>query len=573
MTFLLFHRRVEILCLISVIGIGIARAQQPARGQMALVTQAAGQQAGDQTKGSQPDSTAKPKIQVFIVGVPSWKVTDYQKDTVLGGDIADTCLEIKRFFKNRFGDEVQFHPAKDACTATATTRQAIRDQLEFELPDAAKGTLTFVFMMSHGQSVRGQNALFQWDTEFLTSDATDANKDRQSISLDSDLVPWLERSPNGSTVLVFVDSCNSGAVDNPAVQMEATEENVIAGVKLGLMVASTSHESTYHTAFTRSLLDLWKSGQCPNIKIEQYLQNQISTQIGEQLVGYDGRPEKVIRYAGGLCLSELGTQGHLLFLYQGATNNLIWKVASLDHPNVPDIMVDTDTDGFEFLILQPGNYKVEADDQQGKALYTDPDKIDFVNNSTLGVFFPDEQTTAEGAEHAMNAWVRAATTKGLPQAEVAKVQEATRRVSLYLGNFTTTNITNAQLAEELNEAKGDSTKLRSLGYGLLDDGQFEQASRVFVKAAKTAPNDQHTAWSAATEAFLAAGVAGDSKAVQTLNKTYPLNVGGGVRSVIVSDADAARNQKDGLAAERLKAISAMTLASLRAGILARSSPH
>jgi hypothetical protein len=499
---------VPIVCLLSAIGIGIAQAQNPARGETARRTSNA-QNAGGGADGPRDNSTTNPptpKIQVFIVGVPSWQVTTYHKDSILGGDIQDTCVEIKNLFTNRFGDEVQFHPA-DACTAAATTRDAIRDQLEFEMDKAGKGTLTFVFMMSHGESVHVENGLFQWDTLFLTSDATDANKDRQSISLDSDLMPWLQRMQNGSTVLVFVDSCNSGGVDNPAVQMEGTELNSVAGVKLGLMVASTSHASTYDTAFTRSLLDLWKSGQCPSIKIEQYLQNAISRRIGgAPLVGYDGRPEPIIPYAGGWCLSELGGQGRLLFLYQGATNYLVWKIISLDDPSKPAITVPTDTDGFEFWILRPGNYKVEADDQKGKPLYVAPHKVDFVNNSTLGVFFPGEQVTAEGAERAMNAWAGAATAKGLPQTEVAKVQEAARRVSLYLGNPPAANVTDAELAEELSEAKGDPARLRSLGEGLLEDGQFEKASRVLVKAVKAAPDDQPGASDAATEAFLAAGV-------------------------------------------------------------------
>jgi hypothetical protein len=572
---------VAIACVPSLPGSGGAQtrtSKNETLGPVQLLTQSQMTRIASPTPPQQGNSRTNPsnrKIQVFIVGVPSWKVTDnhYDKDTILGGDIQDTCLEIRTFFSNRFGHEVQFHPA-NACTPAVTTREAIRHQLEFEMPHLGKGTLTFVFMMSHGQSVRVANSFFGWDTEFLTSDATDTNLHSESISIDFDLMSWLKKMSEGSTALVFVDSCNSGAVDNPAVQMEGTEESSFAGVTLGLMVASTSHQGTYDTAFTRSLLALWKSGQCPAypMKIEQYLQDEISKRIGgARLVGYDGRPEPIVRYAGGWCLSQLGAQGRLLFLYQGSNNYLVWKIINVDHPAEQPIEVVTDKDAFDFQILQPGTYKIEAENQEGKTLYTDPDRIDFVNNSTLGVFFPGEQITANGAERAMDSWANAVRAKGLPQADVARVQEAADQVSAYLNNGVAPKITAAEADAEMSRVGNDAVGLRSLGDGLIDDGRFAQASRVLVKAAKATPSDSAAARGAATEAFLAAGLAGDPKAVQNLDKKYPSNLNvtlGGVRRSIVSNADAARAQRNPTALERLKAVSAMTLASLRAGILA-----
>jgi hypothetical protein len=465
----------------------------------------------------------------------------------LGGNIQDACLLIQQFFEKKFGDQVEIHPGpEERCTEGASTYAAIRKLLYVDLPLKAKGTLTYLFMMSHGEMVSYDNQFLSQDLEFITSDATDSTKTENSLSIGIELMNWLSKLSAGSTVLAFVDTCNSGAVNSLALKMQEGAKDFL-GLRLGVMVSALNNQGTYAAAFTRSLLKFWQAPACPQttsgLKVEDWLYQQMVQSVG-QLKGNDGYPVTVVPLAGSLCLGQLGVQGQLLFLYQGAARNVIWTVSDIDRPSTLFPPIHTSDEAYTFSVVPPGHYRLHAQTADGHTRDFGP--YDLVSESTVPVFlsFPNNKPEAVKA---MISWLDHAKFKGLNEAEISKVDAAAQYVSAALSDKPATGTPYGDrpsdkggISAAMHQAADDPQKLRALGNSLLQAGYFAEASRALVKAAQGS-SDPLVASDAATDAFLAAGIAGDTKAAQGISKKYSLTLGSSGSQITDAASQAAKN--------------------------------
>jgi hypothetical protein len=96
----------------------------------------------------------------------------------------------------------------------------------------------------------------------------------------------------------------------------------------------------------------------------------------------------------------------------------------------------------------------------------------------------------------------------------------------------------------MRDAANDPQKLRALGNSLLQSGDFQDASRALVKAAQGFADPQ-VARDVATDAFLAAGIAGDAKTAQGLSKKYDLLLGSDGSQITDAAGQAAKKASHG----------------------------
>jgi OmpA-OmpF porin, OOP family len=458
-----------------------------------------------------------PKIHVFIVGVPSWQMKDYKPvspatDTVLGRSIVSACDDIRRFFTERFGDQVVIHPSVDKmCTPASTTQRAIRLMFKTELPAAAKGTVAFVFMMSHGEPISRPGSFIANDLRFITSDTTDENSPVGGVEVNGDLWPWLANGgiTAGSTVLLFIDTCSAGRADTPQLRVE-TAQMEAAGLRFGLLLSSMKEEPTYAAAFTRAVLKLWQQPVCPlneGVRVSTWLHDRIEETVGP-LDGFEGYPDVVIGFRGGFCLGPLGADAPLLLFYNGAAGAIRWCLQETTTA-VRECFEDSNDEPYEFHLVKRGRYSIE-----GIALSTGEVRrwvtgaLD--GSATQGIFWEYPSTT-EGAVEMMRDWAGKADYRGLPAAEVAELRKAAESIRRALvsavqrvGDPTTIATTTAQ---------EDPASLEKRARKLLADGSAAKAALLFSLAAEKLPDsDGMRSDGMRREASLAAVAAGDCEA-------------------------------------------------------------
>lgn len=515
-----------------------------------------GEPAIAQTPTKQTKSGSLPKIHLVIIGVPTFSIEKYKKN-LLGADIERACGEILQFFKDRFpADQLVIHPdADNPCTTQATTYASIRRLLYVDLPSFGKGTLTFVFMMSHGEAVNySDNKLLERDLRFITSDTTEADRDEKSLSIGIEVLPWLEKVPPGSTVLYFVDTCTAAAADTLKLALEKGMLD-FQGLKTGLIVSSLAGQTAYSASFTRALLQIWKEKECPKGKFEQALRNQTATLVRKDLANFEGDSKVLIPYSGGWCFNELGASGKLLFLYQGNTEDVLWTMTRIEKPaEFTPRTRKTYGDSFDLEILPPGHYNVTAESPNQPVKSFGP--IDLETLSTAPVFFtvPNNPTEVQAA---VRAWADRAKFKGIPESDATALEGAVMLASATA--YGTENDTTADqlFAEILSTTQGDHRGLAKLGERLLRGGQLDYASKALKQAAKVA-TDPKIAAETAKEAYYSAAAAGNVKDAIDIRNGFHLEFGAD-DSLIRGAEIAAVGPPEGGGDGQLRALSAVSL--------------
>lgn len=264
--------------------------------------------------------TPSRQVHVIVVGVTKFAIDNYNND-VLKLAFEERCNDIKSFFEDHLGSEnVSSHVF---CTPETTTREVLRHFFSIEVPQFSAGTLTLIFLMSHGETATFDNAFLGNDLEFITSDTkasdpvSDTDRQRQfsSILLGSELLSWLQHVPAGSTILTFVDTCHAGAVASLSTSIsQFVQQNFGLG---SLVVASSlKGDVTYSAWFTKALLDVWAQDGCLDV---DSLSDKIYTKMKTlaPITGSEGIPSVPVRYNGPLCLGNFGQDHRLLFIYAG----------------------------------------------------------------------------------------------------------------------------------------------------------------------------------------------------------------------------------------------------------------
>jgi hypothetical protein len=261
------------------------------------------------------------KIHVVVVAVPQFAIADYNSD-VLQSAFSERCSSLKDYFEQHFGkDNVEVH---QYCTTESTTRESLRHLFSIDVPRFSANTLTLIFIMSHGESAQFGNKFLSSDLELITSDTStsdvegDLKGERQfsSILFGSELMAWLQRVPAGSTILMFLDTCHSGAAASFSTSLMVDLQQQF-GLRASVFASSLPQDVSYKALFTKELMELWDGeSHCLN---QDTLPNDILRKMSQEapVAGTEGLPYFVVRYNGPVCLGNFGKDRRLLFLYAG----------------------------------------------------------------------------------------------------------------------------------------------------------------------------------------------------------------------------------------------------------------
>jgi hypothetical protein len=513
------------------------------------------------------------KIQVFIIGVPKWHLEDLQHSDLSAG-ITDACHEIVRFFRARFSDPglLEFHPKVDQmCTEKFSTYERITHMLKVELPSSGKQTLTFLFMMSHGQTVNTSNKAVRQDLRFISSDMTNDTVDDKSILIGRDLIPWLNQMPSGSTVIAFIDTCNSGSVDSLQLRLVETLQKQY-GLRFGLVASSMSGEKTYNANFTRSLLKFWQTHPCPSEKFEDWIHANVASETKlVDLKGFEGYPQVIVPYADGedWCLNALSSHGKLLFLYQGATDPVRWTIARKetgdDFPKPRTRLVANTS--FSLELVPAGHYTITALTPENRSVQFGP--LDLTSTSTAPVFLSTPKSPIEVTK-AFESWRNYAAYKGIPDRELKLID---KRVELAMaiqspedpwvcnvhdGRCEPTKGSDPNDPEEwLPRVVGKPDSSQRVGEYALNSHNFTYAVKAFGQAA-SASDDKNFRNDNALAAYVVACVRGDAKTADEIRIHFNLNLEGEYRE-LGNAVDRARETDTFRSREELKAAGAVKL--------------
>lgn len=480
---------------------------------------------------SDAGASSQPRIQVFIVGVPAWQEEKY-KPSPLGDDIRETCGELLTFFKARFGEkQVEFHPdASDPCTPANTTYAAIRQLLYVDLPRYGQHTLTFLFMMSHGEIDQYDNSLVSQDLRFIASDTTEQNPEGTSISVGFELLNWLQKLGAGSTVLAFIDTCNAGSLDTLKLSIEHSVENFY-GIRFGVVVASLSDKSAYQANFTKSLLDLWQGDRCDEQTFEDDLYERVKRKTTKITLDHgDGRPKVIARYGGGWCLNQLGATDRLLFAYQGSRDSVDWHLQDVEGKYESDAKYKRDFSisdaAFRLILVPPAIYSVTAKPDKGGPVRNFP-RVDLLTQSTAPVFFERPATTKE-VYAVFDTYRKYAHYLGISPDEAHNIDvlaKVARRQAFGAHQQHATGEPPVAAPVEVDPMGPDrATVLQERGAESLRKGDFRAAS-IALEGAASAAERADTRSDDAMAAYLAAGAAGDAAKAEKLRKKFDVSLG------------------------------------------------
>jgi hypothetical protein len=537
------------------------------------------------TRAQGPDRTqSTPKIHVVIIGVPVWHLKDYEHSNLSEG-ITDACREIVTFFQNRFTpDQVQFHPsARDVCSEKLTTYSSITHLLKVELPSFGTRTLTFVFMLSHGEIVRYDNKLNPEDLRFVPSDATDQNIDDTSILIGRDLLSWLNQMPAGSTVLAFVDTCNAGAVDSPKLQVDVLRQRLY-GLRFGLVAASMSQEKTYNANFTRALIQYWQTHPCPD-GFENWIQSYIAKHTTlTDLKNFEGYPKIIVPYAdvGNWCLNALGSSGKLLFLYQGAIDPVQWTISRAeqgdDFPEPRTTFVANTS--FALELVPPGHYTVTARDKDNQVVHFGP--FDLATNATAPVFLTAPKNPKEVTEAFMR-WRDHAAYKGVPQHELNVIDKGVQMARAIENNEPPISCIVEGPCNETERGPdpsnpgnlipqliGNPEALRKVGIFALREHDLSNASKAFAQAASAAADDRFR-HDTATAAYIIACAAGETDVAKQIQNQFRLG-NEGLYSELNHALQSALNDKTPQSIQKLKAVGTTRLLTDQLSLIVEGIP-
>jgi len=504
--------------------------------------------------------SVEPTINLIIIGVPEWQLEEYRHST-LGNHIVDACHSIVQFFEARFTPrQLKTYPAQP-CTREATTYASIRRLLYTDLPAFGSGTLTFVFMMSHGEIVRYDNGYFSSDLRFITSDTVASDRDGTSLSIGIELLNWFRKISAGSTVLAFIDTCNGTAAQTLQLQIEHALQG-FAGLRFGVAVASIRDVNSYRASFTRAILDLWQTETCPSDERTWLYERIVQLTDGLPLGPFEGRPVFLVDYGGGWCLNQLRPNNKLLFLYQGRERNIHWEITPFEGEDARKRVIDTTDEPFSLVLLPPGKYRVTALSldalNAGKpARMFSP--VDLTDAPTHPVFYSRPTTTAETVL-ALQALHGSAEARGGTSSEMARWRTS---IAIAEAASDPASITAKALDAPKRPIDADSQVLLASEY--LQLGNLNVAANL-LKASAAATENPADRRSTALAALSAAGAAGNTSLADNVRKEFRLPDDDVTRAL-----DTARREKSSEALEALKAEAVIDLAIEHQRLLSATS--
>jgi hypothetical protein len=484
------------------------------------------------------------KIHLVIVGVTHFAIPDYNND-VLTLAFQQRCKDIKKFFEDHLGAEnVATHYF---CTPEQTTRESLRHFFSIELPQFSGGTLTLVFIMSHGEPATFDNQYLSSDVEIITSDTatsnaiTDPDRHREfsSILLGSELLSWMQRAPAGSTILTFVDTCHSGAAASLSASISQFLQQQFGLASL-VVASSLKGDMTYSASFTEALLDVWGKDNCLDVdSLSDKIYGEMQTLA--PITGSEGIPTVPVRYNGPLCLGNFGTDHRLLFIYAGqdAQQNP-YRYSVTENAPAGDVQV-IGTRSLQYtyipIPLDAKKYTLVVD--------RDPDVHDKftvdLTSANHQMIWLDSSVAPLEVGQATEALATVAAVNGSPKPEVARIRQSAVAFYRAAGQNQDAVRVLAKMQAE-GEAVPISEDVQQVAFQTAQAvrytltnlhlradvaarelqalGDFKNAGVLWHDAAEQEP-DAGEKTADADKAFTALGAAGDRTSAKALQKEYP----------------------------------------------------
>jgi len=492
------------------------------------------------------------KIHVVIVAVPHFAIEDYNNDVVLSS-FAERCDGLKTYFQQHLGkDNVD---VRQYCTAPLTTRDSLRHLFSVEIPSFSANTLTFIFIMSHGESAQFGNDLLKQDLELITSDTTtsdtphDSKHEREysSILFGSELMAWLERAPARSTILIFLDTCHAGSAASVSARLIGFLQQQF-GIRTLVIASSLPSDESYRALFTKELLELWNSGECLN---QDTLPSDIHDKMKTEapLEGSEGLPYYVVRYQGPLCLGNFGEDRRLLFLYAGQDaeqNPFQFDVFEQSDGTQKSIFHDKQL-SYTYLTIPLDSKKYVINVRRG-AQQIGQWPVDLTSSESSLIWFDDSASPDDVGKFG-EVMVRTSEENGSSASELAELRQKT--VAAYLAANLTVDanrvmgemsargesVSFSQDAQSLvfepsgsvqtfvaaNSQSQSASNQSALAKQLELMGDFVNAATILNNAAQNEPDTQRRD-EIAKEAYLASIAAGDTDAAKQVQVHYQISV-------------------------------------------------
>jgi hypothetical protein len=481
------------------------------------------------------------KLQVVVIGIADYVMPEYQEDPdlppelTLAGKVRTTCTAIREQFEKTYGTLAN---VRTLCTRETTTRDAIAHYFSSEFPRVAAGTLSVVFLISHGENnTLPASAAIRPDVRIITSDTTRENIDYKSISMTEELLPWLARPAGNAAVIAFVDTCHAGDFRNPRAFQVAELANRY-GVHMNVMSSALPAEMSYSAAFTQAILEIWrgKDRLCMDDPgLAQRVRQIVQERVMLPLKTFEGLPTTLIRFQGPCCLDSLEPPENLLLLYSGAElPDTVYEIHKDDGASTKVYEGDLIGKNFEYVRLGSGRFRVLIHQREK------PDRVAHVDLSDQRVqvlWLNDSPSPLEVGNGYAAAAIGAAAI-GVRDPEVAALRQ--KAAAVYSG-FDAREMSGRLLGEikesgkehpvvatvrEAFESKTLSTvplPRATVGRALLLNGRFSLAAKTLLDAAHTA-NDRAQAKSLATDAYYGFAAAGDLAQASKTRLQYGLDL-------------------------------------------------
>jgi len=263
------------------------------------------------------------------------------------GSVESAVAEISEFFKANFQVDV-----KVVKGTQQTTKAAIQTYLNTEYVASQVPSVTIVFVLSHGFG----HAFTEDSSElFIATSETDASNFLGSALEGTELVRKLARIPPRSSVFLFLDTCQSAAIDFGSISKILNGE--LAGRRFMVMAASDGGAKAYNFNFSRALIDLWKAAKSDDCKkdpddiditVQQFLDKRRNTMPKQQA-------QVVFPFDGEFCIESFGRERALAMLYNPGKNRV--RVTYRESAATRTSRARTvDPQKVFPLSLRPGNY-------------------------------------------------------------------------------------------------------------------------------------------------------------------------------------------------------------------------
>lgn len=254
---------------------------------------------------------AQKKLEIVILAVTEFEDHRWDNPQLQLG-IAKSSADLQKYFADHFPKaEVHLLDSKEQ-----TKFGSIVSFMQDDFPKFANGNVTLFFVLSHGIADNHPNPNFNQDLLIATSE-TDKSTHTKALSVAKNLVPaFAGLDTPGSIVLLFLDTCYSGAAEGLNLQtMAAAGENY--GLRMMIMASSLSEAQSYRATFSEALLDLWstsfRSSACTDPQqAPSQLRRFIATRLKPQsLKPTEGFPEVIVPFHGRLCLESFAAENGL----------------------------------------------------------------------------------------------------------------------------------------------------------------------------------------------------------------------------------------------------------------------